>query len=66
MGPVTQGGAFSQVRSCIIRRTVTPDHDAQSPPERDFERWRVATEITQQLREAGIKCELNIADQTHN
>jgi hypothetical protein len=49
----------------IIRHSMTPD-DAQSPQERDFDRWRVAIQIIQRLREAGIKCELNNGDQTRN
>jgi len=44
---------------------MTPD-DAQSPQERDFDRWRAAIQIIQRLREAGIKCELNNGDQTRN
>jgi DNA polymerase I len=45
---------------------VTPDDDVQSPQERNFDRWRVAIQIIQRLREAGIKCELNIGYHTRN
>jgi hypothetical protein len=45
---------------------VTPDDDAQSPQERNFDRWRVAIQIIQRLREAQIECELNIRDHTRN
>ena len=44
--------------SSIIRHPVTPDDDAQSPQERDFDRWREAIHIIQRMREAGISCEL--------
>ena len=50
----------------IIRQPVIPNDDAQSPQERDFDRWRTAIHIIQRMREAGIKCELNSGDQTRN
>ena len=49
-----------------ICHPVTPDDDVQSPQERNFDRWRVAIQIIQRLREAGIKSELNIGDHTRN
>jgi len=52
--------------SSIIRHPVTPGDDAQSPQERDFDRWRIAIHLVQRLREAGAKCELNNRDQTRN
>jgi len=34
--------------------------------ERDFERWRIAVNVVQRLREAGISCELNDIPQMRN
>jgi hypothetical protein len=52
--------------SSNICHPVNPDDDTQSPQERNFDRWRVAIQIIQRLREAGMKCDLNIGDYTRN
>jgi hypothetical protein len=50
----------------VKRGPTTTDDQSLFAHERDFERWRIAANVVQRLREAGISCELRDVCQTHN
>jgi hypothetical protein len=37
---------------------VTADDSPETQAKREFDRWRIAVDLVQRLREAGIDCEL--------
>ena len=50
-----------------VRRDPTTTGDQSLlAHERDFERWCIAVNVVQRLREAGISCELNDIPQVRN
>jgi hypothetical protein len=50
----------------VKRGPTTTDDQSLLAHERDFERWRIAVNVVQRLREAGISCELNDIPQMRN
>ena len=50
----------------VKRGPTTTDDQSLLAHEQDFERWRVAVDIVQRLRGAGISCELNDIPQMRN
>jgi len=51
--------------SSVIRNPAPPEGDLRAEQKREFDRWRVATDIVRILREAGISCELNVGNDRH-
>ena len=52
--------------SVVKRGPTTTDDQSLLAHERDFERLRIAVNVVQRLREAGISCELNDIAQMRN
>jgi hypothetical protein len=50
----------------VKRSPTTTDDQSLLAHDREFERWRVAVNVVQRLREAGIDCELNDIWQMRN
>ena len=50
----------------VKRGPTTMDDQSLLTHERAFEQWRIAVNVVQRLREAGISCELRDACQTRN
>ena len=50
----------------VKRGRTTTDDQSLLAHERDFERWRLAVNVVQCLREAGISCELSDIPQMRN
>jgi len=50
----------------VKRDPITADDQSLLAQERDFERWRIAVNVVQRLREAGISCELHDIPQMRN
>ena len=51
--------------SIDVRHPATPEDDFRAEQERESDRWRVAVDIVRRFREAGISCELSVADDRH-
>jgi hypothetical protein len=45
--------------SSLVRHRAEPDDTSQAQNTREFDRWRIATELVQRLRNAGVRCGLN-------
>ena len=55
------------VLSSIVRHlATTPEDDSHSEQRRQLDRWRIAAEIVQRLRDAGISCEMDGDFQTRH
>ena len=50
----------------VERVPITTDDQSLLAHERDFERWRIALNVVNRLREAGIDCELRDIRQMRN
>jgi len=50
----------------VERIPITTDDQSLLAHERDFERWRIALNVVNRLREAGIDCELRDIRQMRN
>ena len=50
----------------VERVPITTDDQSLLAHERDFERWRIAVNVVNRLREAGIDCELRDIRQMRN
>jgi len=50
----------------IIRHPGDADDCSEKQAKREFDRWRIAADMVQRLREAGISCELSDISQTRN
>jgi hypothetical protein len=61
-----QSASESHTTGHVKRDPITTGDQSLLAHERDFERWRVAVNLVQRLREAGISCELRGIAQTHN
>jgi hypothetical protein len=58
--------AIKRTANHVKRGPTTTDDQSQLAHERDFEQWRIAVNVVQRLREAGISCELNDIQQMRN
>jgi hypothetical protein len=45
--------------SAFIRHLAKSKDNSQTEPTQEFNRWRIAIELIQRMREAGIHCELS-------